>query len=279
MLNHEVKKCYINEIECKSILNRSKIPDLDYAINPYTGCMHGCVYCYARFMAKYTQHGLPWGRFADVKINAADVLRKQLAKHPTGVVSLSTVTDPYQAVEKKYEITRRILKELVDSDLEVSILTRSDLVLRDTDILILFQRGQCDVGFSMATMDDEIRKKMEPAAPSISRRIEALRKLHEKGIKTWMFLAPVMPVFTEATLMHLLESVAASVDYILVDSLNIKSDNWSHMKTVLRNYYPDILPDWENCLFNGAERQAFYKRIYGNISEFCYKNNIQVRFC
>lgn len=279
MVDEQKQKFHISEIECKSILNRSKIPDLDYAINPYTGCMHGCVYCYAKFMARYTKHGHAWGRFTDVKINAVDVLKKQLARHPEGIVSLSTVTDPYQAVEKKYELTRRILKELADSNLEVSILTRSDLVVRDMDILTLFPREQCETGFSMATMDDEIRKKMEPAAPSIARRIEALRQLYENGIRTWVFLAPVMPVFTEATLFQLLESIASSVDYILVDSLNMKSGNWSGIKSVLKRYYPDILPLWESLLFNPAERRAFYQRIYGDIAEFCHKNNVQVRFC
>ena len=151
----------ITEIECKSILNRSRIPGIDYTINPYTGCIHGCVYCYARFMTRYTKHHLPWGQFCHVKINAPEILKKQLGKSKKGLASLSTVTDPYQSLERKYRLTREVLSQLLEREFPVSILTKSDLVLRDLDILRQFERNECEVGFSIATMEEEVRRRQK----------------------------------------------------------------------------------------------------------------------
>src|SRR5512137_860276 len=99
----------IHEIACKSLLNKSGIPGFDYTVNPYTGCLHACAYCYARFMSRHTAHGMPWGSFCDVKVNALGILDKELGKRPKGLTSLSTVTDPYQSPEQKYGLTREIL--------------------------------------------------------------------------------------------------------------------------------------------------------------------------
>ena len=272
-------KFVINEIECKSIVNRSRIPDLDYTINPYTGCLHGCVYCYARFMTRYTKHDFKWGRFVDVKINAYDVLRKQMTKLPQGLISLSTVTDPYQSIEKKYQITRQILGELAGSGFGVSVLTRSDLVVRDIDIFKQFSRERCDVGFSMATFSEEARKYFEPMAPSIQRRIEALGQLHNYGIRTWVFLAPLLPSITDLSLMQLLEAIKESVDYILVDKLNIKSGNWAGISEVLQVHYPDLMPHWRKLLFSKEKRSVYNANIYRKIADFCDANRISVRFC
>ena len=142
--------CRLTEVRCRSILNRSRIPGIDYTVNPYLGCAHGCVYCYARFMVKFASLPAAWGGFVEVKTNAAEVLRKQIARSPGGLVSLSTVTDPYQSVEKKYGITREILIELADRGFPVSVLTKSDLVLRDADVLRRFPREDVEVGFSIA---------------------------------------------------------------------------------------------------------------------------------
>ena len=195
-MDKTIKKIEINEINCKSILNKSRIPDLDYTINPYTGCLHGCIYCYARFMTRYSKNQNQWGRFVDIKINAPDVLRKQLARAEKGLVSLSTVTDPYQAVEARYKITGKILKLLFEYRFPVSILTKSNLVERDIDILQQFEKKDCEVGFSISTLNDEIGKHFEPHAPSTTKRIQTLRIIHQAGIKTWAFLAPVLPVLT-----------------------------------------------------------------------------------
>ena len=115
----------IKEIKCKSVLNKSGIPEVDYAFNPYVGCEHACVYCYADFMKRFTGHIEEWGTFVDVKMNAREVLSRQLKKVKPGNISLGTVTDPYQPAEMKYKIARQCLLELAKYDYPVSILTKS----------------------------------------------------------------------------------------------------------------------------------------------------------
>jgi len=103
----------IKEIESKSVLTKSNLPETDYCINPYVGCLHNCVYCYARFMKRFTNHAESWGDFLDIKTNAVKVLENELQKAKKGLVLLSSVTDPYQPIEKKIELTREILKKLL----------------------------------------------------------------------------------------------------------------------------------------------------------------------
>lgn len=266
-------------MQCKSIINRSRISGIDYTINPYTGCQHGCVYCYARFMSRYTKHHMGWGSFCDVKINAVEVIRSQMGKIPIGQVSLSTVTDAYQAAEKKYRITRAILIELADHRFPVSVLTKSDLVLRDIDVLSSFGRDACEVGFSMNTLNEKIRMTFEPRAPSAQRRIEALKILHESGIRTWLFLAPVLPFSSKETVTALLDAVRDHVDSILVDTLNIKCGNWAGIKNGLFACDAALLPKWKNILFLKEKRFQYYQFIWQIIHDYCEKNRIDVRFC
>jgi len=123
----------VKEILCKSVLSKSGISSVDYAVNPYVGCQHGCVYCYARFMKRFTGHGEEWGEFVDVRVNAPQVLTRELSRTAKGVVLLSSVTDPYQPLEKKYELTRKCLQKLLMYQFPITILTKSTLVLRDLD--------------------------------------------------------------------------------------------------------------------------------------------------
>jgi len=222
---------------------------------------------------------MAWGRFCDVKINAPAVLKKQTTKLKRGLVSLSTVTDPYQAIEKKYGITRRILGQLEEHKFPVSILTKSNLVLRDIDIVKRFDEADCEVGFSIATLNENVRKHFEPNAPPIARRIQALKELHEEGIRTWVFLAPVLPYLTKQSLFDLLNAVKDTIDYILVDTLNLKCGNWRTISKVLMEQYPTLLLKWKEVLFSKDNRILYYKSIYRFIMEFCTSNNIDVRFC
>ena len=162
----------ITEVTTKSALVRSRIPGVEYVINPYTGCAHGCRYCYAVFMGKYLkqhQHS-PWGSFVEAKINIVDVLRGELArKRKTGTAMLSSVCDPYQPAESHYKLTQGCLLALREHGWGVSILTRSPLVTRDIGILKTCM--EVSVGFSIPTDDDRVRQIMEPQAPSIADRI------------------------------------------------------------------------------------------------------------
>jgi len=269
----------IHEIQCKSIINRSRISSIDYTVNPYTGCQHGCVYCYARFMSRYTKHHMVWGSYCDVKINAGEIIQKQIKRIPRGLVSLSTVTDAYQPAERKYRITRRILKVLAEHRFPVSVLTKSDLVLRDLDLLSSFDKEICDVGFSITSLNEKIRRIFEPHAPPIHRRIKALRDLHDAGIKTWLFLAPVLPISNQDTIISLLNAVSDHVDSILVDTLNIKCGNWSGIKNGLYSVDTGLLPKWKGILFIKESRMQYYRHVWKIIHSYCEKHQIPVQFC
>jgi DNA repair photolyase len=210
----------ITEIETASALVRSRIPGVGFVINPYLGCGHGCRYCYAEFMRRHSRFNREsrWGEFVEVKKNIVGVLAAELArKRKSGSVFLSSVCDPYQPAEKDYRLTRDCLELLRNYGWEISILTRSPLVLRDTDILRTAL--DCRVGFSIPTDDDRVRKILEPAAPPIPARIEALQRLRKAGIRTWAFIAPMLPMDPEG-LYRLLNPV---VEEVMIDPLNYVS--------------------------------------------------------
>ncbi len=207
----------IREIEAKSILSRTGIPGVDYCLNPYTGCAHACRYCYATFMKKYTGHTEIWGSFVDAKVNAPGLLHKQLRTAPKGEVMISSVTDPYQPLEARFKITRRCLEILRTHRFPVRVLTKSPLVLRDTDLFREYE--DIEVGVTVTTDRDDIRKIFEPGAPSISARIKALRALDEAGIPTYAFIGPLLPMDPEA----LAASLAPWAGRVLVDDMNYLS--------------------------------------------------------
>ncbi len=220
----------VKEIRAKSILSNSKV--YTYTVNPYTGCQHGCSYCYARFTKRFSGHMEPWGEFVDVKTNAPDLLELEIRKKKCGRVWVSGVCDPYQPLEKKYELTRRCLSILQQHNWPVTIQTRSPLVLRDMDIIK--EAKDFEVGFSVTTADDETRKLFEPYAPSISDRIRALNELHVAGIRTFAMIAPVLPGAEELPAM-----LAEKVDYIIIDRLNYYYADWVYRKYGLEDKRSD----------------------------------------
>ena len=211
----------IREIKAKSILTKSGIPGVDYCINPYVGCSHGCRYCYATFMKKYTGHTEAWGSFVDVKINAPEILQKQLKRARMGRVMISSVTDAYQPIESKYKLTRQCLEILLQSQFPVDILTKSPLVLRDIDLIKKFK--DIEVGITITTHDEKISRVFEPNAPSIIARIRTLKTLHDSRIKTYAFIGPVLPMNPEA----LSEKINPHVDSIIIDRMNYPSKTFT----------------------------------------------------
>jgi DNA repair photolyase len=207
----------IREIFSKTILTRTAIPGLDYCINPYVGCGHGCRYCYASFMKRFTGHQEAWGEFVDVKVNAPGLLRRQLKRAKPGIVCLSTVTDPYQPLEKVYRLTRRCLEALLDDQFPVRLLTRSWLCLRDIDLFKRFKN--IEVGLSITTDADSVRKILEPHSPSIESRLRALRTLRQEKIKTYVFVGPMLPL-DPVKLVTMLEGL---VDEVLIDRVNYQN--------------------------------------------------------
>jgi DNA repair photolyase len=214
----------IIEKSCKTALSKTGVPSYDYTINPYTGCQNGCVYCYANFMRRFSGHFRDaWGSFVDVKVNLLDVLGKELPRRPGGRIWLSSVCDPYQLLERKYQLTRKVI-QLVSGHgkFSVSILTKNDLVLRDLDLLEHI-KDRVDVGFTITTFSHNAQPIFEPHASRVSDRIKALRRLNQAGIDTWVFIAPMLPFVTEEGLEQGLQLVAeAGVKRLMTDRYNAR---------------------------------------------------------
>jgi DNA repair photolyase len=206
----------VKEIKAKSVLNKSKI--FDYCVNPYTGCQVGCKYCYARlFMRRYSGHKEPWGEFVDAKINAPEVLKKQLERAKRGTVWISSVCDPYQPLEEKYKITQRCLKALAKKQFPVNIQTKSQLALRDLDLFQEFE--EIEVGFTITTDDERVAKQFEPRATPVTERLKALEKIHASGISTYAFIGPILPGNPES----LAKNLEGKVEYVYIDRMNYLS--------------------------------------------------------
>ena len=220
----------IREIDAKTILSKSQV--FDYTINPYVGCAHGCTYCYARFMKRFTGHKEPWGKFVDVKINAPELLKRDIQKAPTDRVWVSGVCDPYQPVERKYELTKRCLEILIQHGWPITVQTRSGLVSRDVDLF----KGQnkIEVGLSVTTGDESVRRLFEPSAPPIKERIDALETLHLVGIRTFAMIAPMLPRVEQ-----LPAQLAGKVDYVLIDKMNYHYGDWVYKKYHLDSMMSD----------------------------------------
>jgi DNA repair photolyase len=201
----------IKEIMAKSILSKSQV--YDYALNPYVGCQHACVYCYAKFMKRFTGHTENWGEFVDVKINAPELLAHEVKKKRVGRVWISGVCDAYQPLEKSYMLTKRCLEILVENGWPFTVQTKSSLVLRD--IGTLKRSKDAEVGFTITTADEKIRRIFEPGAPPLKKRIEALEKLHSEGIRTFAMIAPILPGAE-----GLVSALKGKVEYVILDRLN-----------------------------------------------------------
>ena len=265
----------VREVLCKSALSRSGIYGVNYSVNPYLGCQHGCAYCYARFMAKKSHRGEEWGSFVDVKVNAPQRLSLELRKGPRGLVLLSSVTDPYQPLERKYGLTRGALQLLVKYDFPTSLLTKSDLVLRDLDIIR--EMRNCEVGLTITTLDEGVKEVFEPLATPIGDRLKALGKLHEAGVETYAFLGPMLPHLSENGLDELLDRLCeAGVNRIMVDRLNLKAGNWPPICKALSENFPRFLPKFTEAL---SKPSRYYERLRMKISEMCQGRNLRVDFC
>jgi DNA repair photolyase len=201
----------IREIKAKNILSKSRV--YDYALNPYVGCQHNCVYCYARFMKRFTGHKERWGEFVDVKINAPELLGREVKKKRIGRVWISGVCDPYQPLEEKYMPTKRCLEILAENGWPFTVQTKSPLVLRD--IKTLQRSNDAEVGFTVTTADEKIREIFEPGAPPSIKRIEALAGLQSKGIRTFAMIAPILPGAE-----GLVRALRGKVSSVLIDKLN-----------------------------------------------------------
>ncbi len=222
----------IQEIQVKNVMNKSNLPVSDYSVNPYVGCSHACKYCYASFMKRFTNHPEPWGEFIDVKIWPE-------IKHPEKYAGkeafLCSVTDPYQPIEAKYKRTRALLEQLQGSGISISIATKSDLVLRDLDLIRTFPNAR--VSFSINTLDESFRREMDRAV-SIERRLAAMKQLYEAGVQTVCQMAPIFPGITDAK--AIIEAVRDRCNLIWLENLNLRGDYKARILEWVHENHPEL---------------------------------------
>jgi DNA repair photolyase len=265
------EKLKLTEKHCKTALSKTQVSAYDYAINPYTGCMHGCVYCYANFMRRFSGHLQDaWGSFVDVKVNLLDVLAKELPRNPGGRVWLSSVCDPYQPVEAKYKLTRGTVELLSAYEkFFVSILTKNSLVLRDLDLLKRMKE-RVEVGFTIATFSDKAQQFFEPHSSLVKDRIAALRRLNRAGVDTWVFIAPILPYATEDQLEDGLSRLAdAGVKRVMTDRYNARGMIINQTLKAYEFWKPSTnLEEIRELLWNGCK---YYDKLDARISSIWKK--------
>jgi DNA repair photolyase len=191
------------EVRASTALPKSNLPGMDYALNPYVGCEHDCVYCFAPDMLH--KDPVKWGKEVGVRSNLPTLLAKEI-KTKRGVIGIGTVTDPYQQLEKSCLVTRKCLMEIARHDNPISILTKSDLVVRDIELITSTKRPEA--GITITTVDDRISQAFEPGAPLPSRRLEALRQLVDAGLNTYAMVGPVLPMLSDDDLKNLVSAIS-----------------------------------------------------------------------
>lgn len=247
----------VREVSCKTTLNPSAISD--YCLNCYTGCGHGCVYCYARFMQRFRPHPEPWGAFVDVKVNAVEVLQRQVKRLRPGEVFTSSVCDGWQPIENKYELTRGCVRLLLDHGFRVNVLTKSALVLRDLDVLL---RGRARVAVTVTTLDEGLRRLWEPGASGVEQRFAVLQEARLAGLETGVMFGPLLPYLSDDqdSIEGLLERAAElEVDVIWVDGLNPRPKVWESVKGLLAREFPHLRDRYGRILFSGPARAAYLR--------------------
>jgi DNA repair photolyase len=264
----------VKEVECKSMLNKSALAD--YCINPYIGCQHACRYCYAEsYTKRFTKHAESWGDFVDAKINAPSILSREVKKKLKGTVYLSSLTDPYQPLEGKYKLTRRLLEILLQHQFPISIQTKSTLVLRDLDLIRQFHNRE--VGFTITTLNDDIRRAFEPYSSSTIEKLEALKQLKLNEVTTFVFFGPILPYLSDQTLEDYFHRIAqAGVDYVNVDKLNLKPGLWANLERFVQKDFPELHKEWKNILLG---KNDYYGKLKTQIDITCKKLKLECKFC
>ena len=222
----------IKAIEVKSMMTKSNLPVADFSVNPYVGCTHGCKYCYASFMKRFTNHPEPWGEFIDVKYWPEI---KNPEKYAGKEAFLGSVTDCYQPCEKKYGRTRALLEQLKGSGISISIATKSDLVLRDIDLIKTFPEAR--VSFSINTLDEAFRKEMDRGV-SIERRLEAMKQFYEAGVQTTCFISPIFPGITDP--IEIIERAKGRCNLVWLENLNLRGDYGARIREWIHENHPEL---------------------------------------
>lgn len=251
------------QCEARAALTPSGLGGFDWALNPYLGCSHGCAYCYAPSVLHVDRE-----RFRtriEVRRNIPALLARELKRKERGVVGVGTVTDAYQPAERRFQVTRYCLERLARHEWPFAILTKSDLVVRDLD-LVEGLPG-CEVGFTITTLDEHQRRLLEPGAPPVPRRLAAMRLLSEAGVRTYAFLGPIYPTATVNEVRDMVRRVnTAGARSLLVDRLNLKRGVWL---SVTRALAPDqgLMGIARRRMFPWPGDPDFYQRVFMVVQE------------
>lgn len=254
----------IKEVIVNDYLTKSNLPSSDYVINPYIGCLHGCKYCYASFMKRFTGHKEDWGTFIDIKKSDKKINLDKISKKS---VFLSSVTDCYNPIEEEYKITRKILEQLVNSDCYLSISTKSKLILRDIDLLQKIKN--VTVSVSINTLNEEFKKDMDNAS-TIKERLETLKELHKNGIHTVLFMSPIFPYITEWR--KIIEKSKNYVDQYWFENLNLRGQYKKDIMDYIAEKYPNYYDRYIEIYIK--KKNEYWKNLAKEIDEYCKNNNI-----
>ena len=239
----------IRNIETKNIMTKSALPVGGYSVNPYVGCTHGCKYCYASFMKRFTGHTEPWGTFLDVKHWP---VIKNSQKYQGLRVVIGSVTDGYLPQEEQFCNTRRLLEQLKDSGAEILICTKSDLVLRDIDLLKGMEK--VTVSWSINTLDEDFKSDMDNAV-SIKRRLDAMKQIYDAGIRTVCFIAPVFPGITDfEAIFHRTKN---QCDLVWLENLNLRGAFKKEILDYIQKKYTNLYPLYDT-IYNKGNRSYFH---------------------
>lgn len=258
----------INEVSVNDYLTKSNLPASDYVINPYIGCPHGCKYCYACFMKRFTGHSEEWGTFIDIKLARSTM---KISKLKGKSVFLSSVTDCYNPFEKKYKLTRSILEQLAHAeDCEVGISTKSSLILRDLDVLRRIPNLK--VAMSVNTLDDVFRSDMDNAS-SIGERLHALIAMHSNGIYTVLFMSPIFPEITDFK--AIIEHTKDFIDEYWFENLNLRGEVKPRILSYIDTKYHDLIKLYRDIYLYG--NKTYWSDLAEEINNFCDKNGVSYK--
>lgn len=265
----------VKEITARSIISYNRSPDVPFgrSINPYQGCEHGCIYCYARPSHAYLElsPGLDFETRLFAKLNAAELLRREFAKpgYQPDTIVLGANTDPYQPIEHHYRLTRQLLEVMQAHRHPVGIITKSAMILRDLDLLVeLAREGLCQVMVSVTTLNETLRRQLEPRASTGTGRLKVIEKLAQAGVPVGVLAAPMIPRLNEPELEHIIkaaaEAGAQSADYIL---LRLPHELTTLFSDWLEEHYPGqkeaILNQLRASRDGGLNSPAFGTRMRG----------------
>lgn len=257
----------IREIDVQSVMTKSSLPVGGYSVNPYVGCPHACRYCYASFMKRFTGHTEAWGTFLDVK-KWKPITNPY--KYDGQRIVIGSVTDGYNPFEEFYGRTRLLLEQLRGTNAEIMICTKSDLVLRDLDLLKQFPK--VTVSWSVNTLDENFRADMDHAV-SIERRLAAMKQVYEAGIRTVCFVSPIFPGITDVP--AIIERVKTFTDLIWLENLNLRGQFKTDIMTYIREKYPKKYPLYE-AIYNRKE-MGYWQALEQEIAAYAAQNQYPYR--